>query len=152
MKITAYRNRLAVNCSAKDGITEVRNGSAPFCWNRSPVQFEVALFDGDQLLSDLSNLQSITLTIKPSTNTKASQSIASATVQAAEFGELDNDGWKRGEPESCHALFSLTGAQATFDLGNDTSGQFSLIVSASLGENKTIVLGTANLVVEEAGL
>lgn len=151
MRISAFRNRLQIDTSARDGITELLNGGNPFFWNGSALQFEIGLFRKETIVDDLDNFSEIKLEIKPLDDIDA-DALMSATVLPPDIeDEITAAEWEAGEEEHCHALFEFSGSEANLDLDGASEKNFWLVLAAKRLDGESITLGCSEVTVKEDG-
>ncbi len=151
MKISAWRNRLAVAVGSKNGINEVLSGGTPFHWNGSAVQFEIAFFRNSTLIDDLSNIDQVQIELKRADDRTGEPVMAKVLASADLNGALTADAWAAGGEDDCHALISFTGAEADLDLEGEETGEFWLVISALRSDGEPITTGASSYAVEEDG-
>jgi fructose-specific component phosphotransferase system IIB-like protein len=151
MKISAFRNRLKINTAQQTGITEVLNGATPFTWNGSAVQFELGLFYRDALVDDLSNIDQLTLEIKPLDDLTGAALVSKTISSGALNGTLSEADWADNDEDNCHAKVELTGDEATFDLADQDANTFWLVISILRDDGEAITLGATQITVQEDG-
>jgi hypothetical protein len=151
IRISAFRNRLRVDTSAREGIREELNGSNPFFWNGSAVQFEIGLFRKEDLVDDLSNIAGIVLEVK-SLADKTGPALMSVTLTALDIlGSLTLEEWDGGAETNCHAKASFGSDDATLNLGGTDTKDFWLVIAAIRNDGENVTLGCSAITVQEDG-
>jgi hypothetical protein len=130
------RKRIRLACDPQkradisDYLKDVFTSATPELWRGNDVQFEIALYNGTTLETDLSNIASLTLTIRQSNASGAI--LATKTIAAAALDDsLTAETWTDNTKQ--HALVTLTSAETNIAVGshwlvidiatNDTPGQ-----------------------------
>jgi len=118
--ISRRRIRFAADIAAKtsDPMEDIYTGDTPELWRGNDAQFEVGIFFNETLQTDISNIATITLDVK-STSDRDGDPLITATLQAADLDDtLDSETWADGTKQ--HALFTFTGDETNIELdGND---------------------------------
>jgi hypothetical protein len=74
------------------------------------MQFEVALFSQGDLVTDISNYDSMTCEIKRSLEEKTGLALMAQTIASGSLnGTLTQADWDAGDEDDCHVKFSFTG-------------------------------------------
>lgn len=147
MSILARRRvRLKIDAAARtsDKIKDVKTGQTPELWKGNDVQFEIGIFFGATLLTDVSNIASLTLLVR---QTNASGAVLmSKTVTAADIHAITQNAWD-GESDQ-HAAVAFTGTEA-----NIAAGTHWLVVSVTTTDSpgRDITLGATSFLVAEDG-
>jgi hypothetical protein len=123
---------------------DVKATATPELWKGNDVQFEIGVHWGD-VLQDVSNLASITLTIREST--VAGAVLATKTLSS---GDLDNtltaETW--ADDTNQHALIPFTGTEMEI-----AAGAHWLVVSVTTTDSpgRSITLGASTILIAEDG-
>lgn len=127
------------------------SGQAPTVWRASKCQFEFAFFFGNDsnrtLVTDFSDLASITIGAKSATNLTGLYMIPSKTVLVAAIGSISSDDWASKNPAKAQVTVDYTDAEL-----NVAAGQYWLEVSAIDTAGENVMLGGTTLTVKESGI
>jgi hypothetical protein len=149
--LTSKRVRIAVDVTSFSALLDAITGDVARAWRGKDVQFELALYLGTTLVTDVSNLASITLSIVRSDRTGAP--LASVTVaQAAINQALVEANWTDGTQQ--HAILALTADEMNLSVdAGSTDKAYWLVLSALTTDvsAKEITLGAGIFYIEIDG-
>lgn len=151
MQLSRRRIRLACDARSTGQVKDVFTQASPDGWNSNDTQIEIALFDADALVTDIANIQSLTLAINELSDRKTAV-ITPITVAAADLdATVTVETWEDGTKQ--HALIPLTNEEFNFDLGGETSKSFWLAVYVTTKDTpaRTYTVGTSILRILEDG-
>lgn len=150
-QITRERVRIEVTPSTHINLVDLILGATPSIYNNVDVQFELAFFQNGTL-ADLSNLDQITLEIKPSPNIDALPYI-SQTVASGDFNNgLTLEQWESGDPAYYHVLVVIPNGLNAFPVFDDAD-DFWLAISGLTSDSppQKLVMGTGPITVVDSG-
>jgi hypothetical protein len=130
----------------------VNAGQSPVIWRGSKVQFEFAFFFGTNasnrtLVTDFSDLATITVGAKATNNKSGPFIIPSKTVTVASIIQIAGDDWASNDQAKAQITIALSDAET-----NVAPGQYWLEVSALDTTGENVMLGATTLTVEESGI
>src|SRR5690348_14964470 len=111
-QLTRSRIRLACDARSKTQIKDTFTGASPDGWNSNDTQIEIGIFDAGSLVTDIANIESLTVAINDANDRKTAV-VAPITVPAASLdGTVTAETWADGTKQ--HALIPLTNEQFNF--------------------------------------
>jgi uncharacterized protein YbaR (Trm112 family) len=129
MALTRKRIRLEADgkIRASTKMLDVFTSATPEIWRGNDVQFEIGLFFDDVLITDLSNIASLSIDVVPDDD-RDGEPVMSGTIEAGDLDDtLDQTSWDDYTKQ--HALITFTGQEANVSLGGAASKTFWLAVS-----------------------
>lgn len=151
-QLTTKRIRLAPDSSARTGtfMEEVRSSATPELWRGNDVVFEIGLHFNAALITDISDVASLTLDVKPSKTDRTGAAVMSKTLQAAALdGTITAEQWTAGTHQ--HAEIPFTAAETNLDPGTDNEEAYWLVISVITTAGKSITLQATILTLVEDG-
>jgi hypothetical protein len=116
------------------------------------MQCEVALFSQGDLVTDISNYDSMTCEIKRSLEEKTGLALMAQTIASGSLnGTLTQTDWDAGDEDDCHVKFTFTGAEADLDLLGEDSAQLWMVISGLRSDGEPVTFGCTQILVEEDG-
>lgn len=145
-QITRRRIRLQLDVAKKtsERFSDVLTSGTPELWRGNDVQIELGLFNATAIVSDITNLASLTLTVRQDGVTGAA--LMTKTLASGELTACDAAGWTAGTGQ--HALVAFTGQEANVAVG-DHWLVVEIVTNDSPG--RTVTLGATTLKVVEDG-
>jgi len=150
-QLTKYRIRLPLKVLSHEPVRCVLQGTTPLIWRGVSVDIECAIFFGDDFVTDIGNVVSITLQIHEQ-NARSSSPLIQKTIEAVDLNTtLTEEDWNGNEPDDCHVKFELDNDDTHFDMTGHSqwTRSFWLVVHATLDDGSYITLGSTLLKVEE---
>jgi hypothetical protein len=146
---TLSRRRIRAKLDAAkrttDRFTDVKTSSSPELWRGNDVQFELGIFWNDALVTDITNLASITVDVRSGTAVGAL--LMTKTLSAVDLDtSLTAGTW--ADDSKQHALIAFTGTET-----NVPAGAHWLVISAVTNDtpSRSITLAATTLLVAEDG-
>ena len=137
--LSRQRLRIALDTAKTGPSIILSTGGVPLSWKGFDAQFEFAVFFGS-CLQDVSDLQSITLEIKPDITTTAVLTATTTGINTA----LTLAQWQAGTDQ--HVTFDFTALQM-----NQPVAQYYCAVYALTAEGYRVPLGWFNLDIKDLG-
>lgn len=149
------RIRLLADQSTRssDQMLDILTGATPELWRGNDVQFEVALAVGGTLLTDISNIASLTLEVKSSSN-RSGDPLMTKTLDAAELTPgLSQEDWDGLDAVNAHAVVTFTGAETNIDTGADNTESTWLVIGVVTNDTpgRHITMQATTLAIVEDG-
>jgi hypothetical protein len=145
-QITRRRIRLALDIAKKtsERFTDVRHSGTPELWKGNDVQFELGLFDAAVISADISNIASLTLTVRQTS--AAGTVLMTKTLSAGDLTACDQAAWTAAT--GYHALVSFTGQEA-----NIAAGDHWLVVDITTNDSpgRSVTLGVTTIKIVDDG-
>lgn len=143
--LSRRRIRLAMD-AAKDTSTravDLNTNATPTLWKGNDVQFEIGIFFDDALVTDLTNLASLTLKVKAS---GAMTGDALMTKTVSSFSALTAETWD--DDTAQHALVTFASSET-----NIAAGNYKLCVYVLTNDDpaREITLGVTDFAIAEDG-
>ena len=151
MLLQRKKVRLAADAAKRTSeyMEDVFTGSQPEIWRGNDVQFELGLFIGGTMLTDLSNIASLTLEVKSDSDRDGIPLITKTLAAVDLDATLTAETW--ADKTKQHALLALTGAETNIALNGDETTYWlavSIVTNDSPARNITIQ-ATKLLIVED---
>jgi len=152
--LTRKRIRMVADASklTSEAMLDVFNSnSTPELWKGNDVQFEIAIYQDGALVTDISNIASLTLEVK-SGSARSGAPVMTKTLAAVDLdGTLTNDTW--ADKTKQHALVIFTGDESNLDVGSNNTEDYWLIVAVTTNDSpgRSISLQYTTLKVVEDG-
>ena len=150
MQLSSHIIRLALDAASNSPALDVVTSESPVLWRGNDVTFQLGLFQAGTLI-DPSNLASITLEVKSSTD-RGGPSLMLGTVAAASINAaLTLANWTNNTDQ--HLSVTFTGASTAVDLAGATEATFWVTVFAltTASPAARITLGYTTLRIIEDG-
>lgn len=145
--LTRRRIRCKIDAAQKTTFkfVDVKTSSTPEFWRGNDLQFEIGIAWNGSLITDISNIASLTLQVKASA--AATEILMTKTLAAVDLvNTVTEANW--ADDSNQHALVAFTGTEANIVAGTYHMG-VSVVTSDSPGRD--ITLGATTLVVTEDG-
>jgi len=149
------RIRLIADQATKtdDKMVDVYTDSTPELWVGNDVQFEVGIYHNNSLVTDISNIASLTLEVK-NTSDRDGDPVMTATVSSGDLdGAVTQDTWD--DKTAQHALVTFTGSETNLTVGSDNQAEYWLVISVitndTPGRNITLQATTIKVVEDGTG-
>jgi hypothetical protein len=151
MALQAKRIRLKADAGKKTSeyIQDVFTSSTPELWRGNDVRFEVGLFLKNVLITDISNINSLTLEVKTMAALAGAPVMTKTVAAAAMDASLSAETWADSTKQ--HALVEFSSAETNVDLGNNSYVDFWLVVSVVTTAGKQITIQSTILRIAEDG-
>jgi len=126
--LSRKRIRLFADQATRDDeyMEDVYTNATPVLWRGNDVQFEIGLGHDGSIITDISNLASLTLDVKPWTN-RNGDALITKTLDAADLSDITQANWD--DKTAQHALVTLTGDETNIDVGEDNEDKCWLVIS-----------------------
>jgi hypothetical protein len=128
------RIRIAVDTSKFNGPSDLLTGQSVKFWRSSDLQFELGLFYGAALLTNIAALQSLTLQIKPLGESGGAPDPATAPLMSATIttfnGALTSQQWADGTHQ--HAVVSFSGTASNIAAGKKWIVLTAVLISGAV--------------------
>lgn len=140
-----------------DSEKDKRTSNLPKSWRGADVQVEAAIFDGSTFIDDISNIDTLILTVSAGAAGLSSAPLLQIEVDSAELNTtLAKNDWEGGDEDDCHYKFEITKDQMQFDFTGATNNQRELRMTLHGVTNDTtpryITFGFASWVIVEDGV
>lgn len=154
MAATLQRKRIRLEALADkyDKMKDKLTSATPILWRGNDVQFEIGIKFADAIITDVSNIDSITLVVRESA-ISADPPLMTATVAAAAINQnLDPDDWENGADQ--HLIIPFTATETNLVLDPDEKESFHLAIEAITTDTpaRYITLGVTSLEIREDGI
>jgi hypothetical protein len=143
--ITRRRIRLKIDIAKRtsDRIDDVNTTSTPELWKGNDVQFELGFYFGNSIITDISNIASLTLNIR---ETDASGDLL-ATKTISSFTDITDADWIAGTAQ--HAVVTFTGAEANIAAGDHW---LAIAITTTDDPGRSVTLGASLIKITEDGI
>ncbi|NCC50897.1 MAG: hypothetical protein EOM20_06730 [Spartobacteria bacterium] len=147
--LSTYRIRLALNSRTFSALTCEISGATPEIWNATPVNIEIGLFAGDDVITDVTGITSIVMQIYDNP-ARQGPALAEATIDAADITDITAETWAAGTDQN--ATFALDADDVNFalDAPDGESDELWMFFYAVIG-GENIALGSTTLAVHVNG-
>jgi hypothetical protein len=145
--LQARRIRLAADAGKKtsEKIKDVFTGGTPELWRGNDVRIEIGLFLDSTILSDITNIATLTLEVKPTADKTAAPLMTKTLTSGDLTACLDAD-WtaKTGQ----HGVIEFTGTESNIPVAS-----YWLVISATTTDSpgKSITIGATDFSIVEDG-
>lgn len=147
------RIRLAADQATQttDKMVDVYTGSTPELWVGNDVQFEIAIYHDGAVVTDISNIASLTLEVKTATDRDGDPVMTKTLTSGDLNGALTQETWDDKTAE--HALVAFTAAETNLSVGADNEESYWLVISVITNDvpGRNITLQATILKVVEDG-
>lgn len=153
IQITSDRVRLAIVQTDKSAIEDFISGNTPTWYNGNDLQFEIGFFTDLSFgaLDDISNIDSITLQIKPLTN-KSGAAVMAATLASGDLNDALTLGqWNANDPTLAQAIITFVNGVTNINLNGLDQQNFWMVISAVLTNGSKVTLATGQVTIVESG-
>jgi hypothetical protein len=145
--LQARRIRLAADAGKKtsEKIKDVFTGGTPELWRGNDVRFEIGLFLDSTILSDISNIATLTLEVKDAAD-KTGAPLMTKTLTSGDLTACLDADWtaKTGQ----HGVIEFTGTESNIPVAS-----YWLVISATTTDSpgKSITIGATDFSIVEDG-
>ena len=140
--------RLKIDVASLDPFKDVLTGTNPSFWNGADVEFQVAFFRGNALVTDIANYSTVSLAVKAATAAATASPYMEKTVSSGSITTgLTLADWNAGTGQHCSFRFSA--AEATLPLGGLASVNFWIVIYGTLTDAAQCTFGCSLLQVKE---
>jgi hypothetical protein len=141
------RVRIALDTTSFGALINTLTEQTPKLWRGALAQFEIGLFVGTDLATDLSNVESVTLEIRPASDRDGTP-LLSKTLAAVSLDTTVNAATWADESKQ-HALFELSESDTNLAVAAEPSTDYWLVFSAVLSEGPVTLGGGVITIVED---
>jgi hypothetical protein len=122
---------------------DVNTNKTPELWKGNDVQFEIGMFFNDEIVTDVSNIASLTIKVKAA-DAKTSDALMTKTITA--LGDITAEAWAGNSAQ--HAAVTFASAET-----NIPAGDYWMVVYVLTNEDpaKEITLGCSSFKIAEDG-
>lgn len=143
--------RTRIRCAVYPGkidvaFISVSNGQNPKLYKGSGVEFELAFFDLNDQLFDISNIAAVSVLVKPAGNPTGAAEMLKTVGSAGLNPSLTLDQWQQGTSQ--HALIIFAGTETAIAAGNHDITIYGTTNDDQLDQD---VFGVSSLTVKDAG-
>ncbi|MFH0878551.1 MAG: hypothetical protein V2A34_02450 [Lentisphaerota bacterium] len=150
--IEPYRLRFQMNPLSHEMMVCKIQGTTPKIWRGIEIDIEIGLYkNATEFVDSITNIVKVIMDICPNNNRSGGSLVQKEILVADMTGSLTEVNWLAGAAANCHAKFTLTATETTFDFTNQTNNMLDLwmVFHAVYDTDKFITLGATKLTVEE---
>ncbi len=124
-------------------------GEAPAFWRAQDIAIQVGIFDADNDAVDLSNIDTIQLTFRPSQSSPYYY-VSTVITASSIIPSITYSGWSSGNQQQ--ATFYLTPAETDFPTDGGDSAQVWMEIRAYTATGTSVVYGAGYVTVKNSGV
>jgi hypothetical protein len=133
-------------------LKDIFTGGTPASWRGNDIQFEIAIGVSNAIITDISNIASLTVTILDGPTASANVLVAKTVLAADLNGALTSDQWAARTHQ--HALVYFTNAEMSPAVAPDTNKVFWVAISYVTNDSpgRDVTPGCTTLQIYEDGV